>query len=344
MIDLTNVKVLRKTIEKDSAQLVHWYSSQKRDLPWRKDRDPYRIWISEIMLQQTTVAAVIPYYTRFLKRFPSLKSLAQASIQDVLAQWSGLGYYSRARNLHKAAQWIHGHSWPETAAELLELPGFGSYTSRAVASLAFGEKVGVLDGNVIRVLSRRFGLHWEWWRSKEKNRLQELADSFALQSAESAVSNQGLMELGATVCTPQNPSCPLCPWRKTCVALHSGEIENLPLKKPRRQKELWSWKPQVRLHAKKIALVKNDYAPFLKGQWILPGEALRLKARPARFAYRHTITHHEIFVLEPEKKTVARDGKKSPEIFWVPVQQLSEWIPSSMILRAVEIHLEKSKR
>ena len=151
---------MTKQFEKDRDSLITWYKENKRDLPWRNpqgsrgSKDPYRIWISEVMLQQTTVTAVIPFYEKFMNRFPKVQDLAQAKIEDVYEYWAGLGYYSRARNLHKAAQMFAENGFPKTAAELIEYPGLGPYTSRAIASLAFGEKVGVLDGNVIRVLSR----------------------------------------------------------------------------------------------------------------------------------------------------------------------------------------------
>lgn len=160
---MLSTKIIPASIAEDRASLVAWYQKNKRVLPWRKDRNPYRIWISEVMLQQTTVAAVVPFYERFLERFPTVDDLAKASIEQVYEVWAGLGYYSRARNLHKAAQSIFEHGFPQKAEQLIELSGFGPYTSRAVASLAFNEHVGVLDGNVIRVLTRRYGLDIPWW-------------------------------------------------------------------------------------------------------------------------------------------------------------------------------------
>jgi A/G-specific adenine glycosylase len=224
----TSPKTGRKTATQtatpiESRNLIDWYRGIRRDLPWRKDRDPYRIWISEVMLQQTTVVAVIPFYEKFLKRFPTLKDLAISPVEDVLEYWAGLGYYSRARNLHKSSQVLHVNGFPKTAAELLELPGFGPYTARAVSSLAFDEKTGVLDGNVIRILSRKFGRSVEWWKPKGRNELQEIADALA-QTEHSADLNQGMMELGATICTPAKPACLLCPWQRSCLARRRGRI------------------------------------------------------------------------------------------------------------------------
>lgn len=317
----------------DHKLLTQWYKKNRRDLPWRKSKDPYRIWLSEVMLQQTTVVAVIPYFEKFLTKFPTVQDLANAPEHDILEAWAGLGYYSRARNLHKAAKAL-ATSFPQTAAELLQLPGFGPYTSRAVASIAFGEKVGVLDGNVIRVLSRKYGLSLEWWNSKEKDKLQKLSDSLAL-FGQSDMSNQGLMELGATICTPQKVTCILCPWSATCVARETGTIATLPLKKPRRESEVWVWKPLVTIKDKKVALLKNDYAPFLKGQMIFPGEISKEKSKPKAYDTKHNITHHDIFIQITRKKALAQKNLQ-----WVPLKDLKKVNPSSLlqkVLNKVEV-------
>ena len=220
-----------------ATSLESWYLQHRRELPWIKNQDPYLIWISEVMLQQTTVAAVVPYFEKFVRRFPDVRSLAMAELSEVLEFWSGLGYYSRARLLHRSAQELTKSGFPQKAELLLLLPGFGPYTSRAVSSLAFGERVGVLDGNVIRVLSRVMGQAAPWWQSKDRQRLQDLADQLVQEGDPSAI-NQGLMELGATVCTPQNPTCLLCPWSQRCVARKTEQVQNLPLKIPRKKVEV----------------------------------------------------------------------------------------------------------
>ncbi len=193
--------------------LINWYLENQRLLPWRMDRDPYKIWISEVMLQQTTVAAVIPYFEKFIQKFPTVQILASSKLEDVYEFWAGLGYYSRARNIHASAKILAISGFAKTHTELIKLPGFGPYTSRAVSSLAFNESVGVLDGNVIRVLSRVFAIKSEWWKPLHRIQLQNYSDQLA-KYGESANLNQGLMELGATVCTPQKPLCPICPWKK----------------------------------------------------------------------------------------------------------------------------------
>lgn len=318
----------------DHKQLTQWYKKNNRPLPWRENKNPYRIWLSEVMLQQTTVVAVIPYFEKFLKKFPTVQDLAKAPENEVLEAWAGLGYYSRARNLHKAAKALAENGFPQTAAELLELPGFGPYTSRAVASIAFGEKVGVLDGNVIRVLSRRYGLKLEWWNNKGREQLQSLSDELA-SLGQSDVVNQGLMELGATVCTPQKVTCMLCPWAATCVAREKNLVEKLPLKKPRKESEVWVWKPHVAIKDRKVALVKNDYAPFLKGQMIFPGEISMEKNKPKAYDAKHNITHHDIFIQISQRKSIA--GKN---IEWVDLKELKKVNPSSLlqkVLHKVEI-------
>lgn len=326
-------------LKSDARALIAWYRTIRRDLPWRINRDPYRIWVSEVMLQQTTVAAVIPFYERFLKRFPTLHSLAEARLEEVIAHWAGLGYYSRARNLHKAALvLVERGAFPRTWAELVALPGFGPYTARAVASLAFDEKTGVLDGNVIRLLSRRHGESVEWWKPRGRERLQSLADALAQHGDAPADLNQGLMELGATVCTPKNPACLICPWASRCQARLENRVDELPLKRPRREREIWIWKPAVIVKRGQVALVTNTYAPFLKGQWITPGQVCRVTRAPKRFDYRHAITHHDIFVIidsadDPLSalKSYARDQVK-----WVARGQLSEWVPATLVRRAIE--------
>ena len=314
----------------DHKLLTQWYKKNNRALPWRANKDPYRIWLSEVMLQQTTVVAVIPYYEKFLAKFPTVQDLANAPENEVLEAWAGLGYYSRARNLHKAAKALAEKGFPKTAAKLLELPGFGPYTSRAVASIAFGEKVGVLDGNVIRVLSRKFGLKLEWWNNKGRDQLQKLSDDMALLG-QSDMLNQGLMELGATVCTPQKVLCMMCPWNQSCVSREKNWVETLPLKKPRKASEVWVWKPLVAVKNNKVALIKNDYAPFLKGQMIFPGEISLEKNKPKAYDAKHNITHHDIFIQISQQKSIA--GKN---IEWVDVGELKKVNPSSLLQKVLQ--------
>ena len=218
-------------------QLLVWFHQFQRDLPWRRSKDPYRIWISEIMLQQTRVAAAIPYYERFLARFPDARALAEAPQEEVLRLWSGLGYYSRARNLQKAAQQIvtlHGGEFPREAEAALALSGIGSYTSAAILSIAFDAKHAVLDGNVARVLARLGAIRGDLRKSRHWQGLQRTADEL-LDVKSPGDWNQAMMELGATVCTPRAPQCLLCPVAKFCGARKSGDPESFPEKRKRRE-------------------------------------------------------------------------------------------------------------
>lgn len=215
-------------------RLISWYGQSHRDLPWRNTTDPYAIWLSEIMLQQTQVATVLPYYARFLAAFPTIQALAAAPADAVLKQWEGLGYYARGRNLQKAAQQIieqHGGAFPQTFEAVHALPGIGESTAGAILTFAFGQPHAILDGNVKRVLSRLTG---ETGNIQEKNtlaRLWETSRNLLPQDAQAAYTfNQALMELGATLCTPKNPQCTDCPWQDDCVALKKGLQDKLPVK------------------------------------------------------------------------------------------------------------------
>ena len=319
------------TSKSAAAQLLEWYRQNRRQLPWRANRDPYSIWISETMLQQTTTTAVIPFFERFLRRFPTLQDLAAAPIGHVLEAWAGLGYYSRARNLHRAAQELAQRGgFPRDFESLLELPGFGPYTARSVASLAFGQEVGVVDGNVIRVLSRFEAKAWPWWQSRERAEIQAAADSW-VRGWPSHEMNQALMELGRTICTPKQPACRLCPLLKHCQAHAEDRVAEFPLPKPRRAREVWIWQPTVHLKKGQLLLQKNSDLPFLRDQWILPGTARKASQPPKRFDYKHTITHHDIFVslaksLPPMKKATT---------LWVELENLRQHAPTSLVHKAV---------
>ena len=313
----------------DHRQLTQWYKKNKRPLPWRENKDPYRIWLSEVMLQQTTVVAVIPYFEKFVAKFPTVHALALAPEADVLEAWAGLGYYSRARNLHQAAKILSKTGFPQTAEDLIKLPGFGPYTSRAVASIAFNERVGVLDGNVIRVLSRRHGLHLQWWNQKGRAELQRLSDDLAALGQPDQV-NQALMELGATVCTPKKVACLLCPWNKSCVAREDELVDKLPLPRPRKKSEVWIWDAKVWIKGQKLALIKNDYAPFLKGQMIFPGQITTQKTKPKDYDAKHSITHHDIYIK------IKKTSSTIKNIVWVDLKDLKKVNPSSLLQKVLQ--------
>jgi A/G-specific adenine glycosylase len=216
--------------------LLAWFAEFQRDLPWRRTRDPYRIWLSEIMLQQTRVSAAIPYYERFLERFPSVEALASAPQEEVLRLWSGLGYYSRARNLQRAAQEIvakHNGVFPSEPAEALALPGIGAYTAAAILSIAYQKKHAVLDGNVARVIARLNAIRGDLRANGTWQKLQVAADHL-LQEQSPGDWNQAMMELGATLCTPRSPQCLLCPASEFCEARKLGLADVIPEKRSKR--------------------------------------------------------------------------------------------------------------
>jgi A/G-specific adenine glycosylase len=322
--------------KQDVKKLSLWYEKNQRQLPWRKNRNPYFVWISEVMLQQTTVVTVIPYFERFIKNFPTPEKLAAAPLEEVLENWSGLGYYSRARNLHKSAQVISKKGFPESFSELIELPGFGPYTSRAVSSIAFDEAVGVLDGNVIRVLSRKYGIKKKWWENKIREEFQTVADEI-ISHGKSHILNQALMELGATICTPDKPLCTLCPWAKDCYAFSNDQVKQLPLKKPRKEMVLWAFTPHIVENKKDLLFVKGDSFPFLKKIWFLPGDIQKITTKPKEFLFKHSITNNYIYVLQAKRISSRQYKSSAKEMLWIPAESSSKHSPSSMTKKVLEL-------
>jgi len=215
-----------------SKTLNHWYSNNKRALPWRQTKDPYYIWLSEIILQQTQVAQGLPYYSKFTEEFPSVFHLANAEESSVLKLWQGLGYYSRARNLHATAKYIANElngEFPNTYKDLLKLKGIGDYTASAIASICFNKTEAVVDGNVYRVLARYFGIDTPINSSKGAKEFKQLAQEL-IDKKNPAEFNQAIMEFGATQCKPQNPNCSMCPFKTSCIAFNKNRISELPVK------------------------------------------------------------------------------------------------------------------
>ena len=264
---------LSSSITKLRSTLLRWYSRHKRDLPWRHTRDPYKIWVSEIMLQQTQVATVIPYYKRWLKIFPSLSALARAPLSKALELWAGLGYYRRVRMFHQAASFLQKElrgKIPETAEKLRKLPGIGRYTAGAIASIAWGEKTPVLDGNVIRILTRIFAIAQSVDRPATLERLWSIAASL-LPDKNPGDLNQALMELGATVCFPLNPQCVQCPVKKSCAAHQKGKELFYPVRSQRNHYEKLSMAALVlRNNKNKIWLEKQSEQGRWGEFWMFP--------------------------------------------------------------------------
>jgi A/G-specific adenine glycosylase len=320
-------------------QLLAWFRQFQRDLPWRRTRDPYRIWLSEIMLQQTRVAAVIPYYERFLERFPDVRALAEAPQEEVLRMWSGLGYYSRARNLQKAAQEIvakHEGIFPQDFDTALALPGIGNYTAAAILSIGYSRKHAVLDGNVARVLARLGAIRGDLRETIRWRNLQENANHL-LDPKSPGEWNQAMMELGATLCTPRAPQCLLCPVAKFCRARQLGLADRLPEKRKKRATEEATLAAAVFLDPRGRTFLlpplsvktgqpaQNEIAPLVSKMWHFPTVRVREHAtgKLQRFLAallpaisknsfrleplskaRHTVTYRKITLL-PFRVTVA---------------------------------------
>jgi A/G-specific adenine glycosylase len=310
--------------------LARWYEASRRDLPWRRTRDPYRVWISEIMLQQTRVAAVIPYYHRFLDRFPSVEALAAAGDDELLAAWAGLGYYSRARNLREAARRIAAlGGFPQTHPEILALPGIGPYTAAAVASIAFDLPFAVLDGNVMRVLARLTHDDGDIGAPSTRTRMQ-LSAQRLLDPANAAVHNQAMMELGATICLPREPKCEFCPVLADCAARAAGLERQLPVKL--RKVEI------RRVRRTLLAVIRDGQillwqrsrdAAMLGGFWELPEPHQLPEATHRRVvcSFSHAITNH-IYEFQVERGRAAA----LPGLLWMPLAELSS-LPLSTVAR-----------
>ena len=292
-------------------ELLAWYDIHARNLPWRQSTEPYRIWISEIMLQQTRVAAVLDYYARFLEQFPTVDSLAQAREPDVLAAWSGLGYYRRAKMMHQAAKVVvrdYAGAFPSTAAELQQLPGIGAYTSSAIASIAFGEPVAVVDGNVERVLLRVLSeevkpagasAQAKWFRDRAAN---------LLHTQRPGDFNQSMMELGATICLPQRPMCLHCPVRPFCAT--RGEHQAPPPKKMRSRQIAHALLVRNRAGHTQVLLERRPLsATLMPGMWELPEVPLcKNDQEQAEITLRHsiTVTNYRVYVLRISAEEAGR--------------------------------------
>ncbi len=343
------------------ADLLAWYDRHRRILPWRLEiwrarrgekPDPYRVWLSEIMLQQTTVKTVAPYYARFLARWPTIQALAKASLDDVLRAWAGLGYYARARNLHACARAVverHGGKFPDSIVALRALPGIGEYTAAAIAAIAFDAPAVPVDGNVERVLSRLFAIEKELPAAKPE--IKRLAMSL-LPPHRSGDFAQALMDLGATICSPKRPACALCPWNESCLAFARGDQEAFPRKAPKRESRLRRGAAFIALRTDGRVLLRQRPEKGLLGAMTeVPGsdwahdfdlaKALRaapLKAKWCRLAgvVTHVFTHFPlelvIFTAPVARQTKAPKGGR-----WVKLTDLpGEALPT--VMRKVLAH------
>jgi A/G-specific adenine glycosylase len=332
--------------------LLEWYRRHRRDLPWRRTRDPYRIWVSEVMLQQTTVKTATPYYEAFVAAFPDLASLARAGEEEVLARWSGLGYYHRARNLHRGARHVvarHGGRFPRSLDAALAVPGVGLYTASAVLSIAHGVPLPVVDGNVRRVLARLFALRGPEWRADASfyNKADELLDRQAPGDW-----NQALMELGATVCLPRRPACPACPLRAHCAARALGIVDELPEGRARRAPVTVTVAAALVEEGGRVLLVRRGEGPLMGRMWEVPQTSLEARGLPDLVRElkerhglhlvpgkliargRHAITYRRIR-LEAYSSRLRRRPPVDPERYrWVKPEEIGA-LPVSSLTRKV---------
>nr|WP_275939046.1 A/G-specific adenine glycosylase [Polyangium spumosum] len=297
------------------AELAGWFRKSARDLPWRRTRDPYAIWLSEVMLQQTRVETVIPYYERFLRRFPDVRALASAELDEVLSLWSGLGYYRRARELHRCAQEVadkHGGVFPAEAAELRKLRGIGPYTAGAVSSIAYGRPAALVDGNVARVLARLEAIEDDVKSTAGMKRIWSVAEELVPRE-EPGAWNQALMELGATICTPQSPACLICPVRDACSARAQGRERELPVVGEKRASPRVTMVAAVVEHEGRFLFARRKEGGLFGGLWEPPmveaktaedakaslcGAGVAIEAKLVEAGrVEHVLTHRELDVL-----------------------------------------------
>ncbi len=331
----------REAIEDFRRGLLRWFDAAQRDLPWRRTRDPYAIWLSEVMLQQTRVAAVIPFYQRFLQRFPDVASLAAAPEADLLAHWAGLGYYYRARNVQRAAQkMVASGGFPITHSEIRELPGIGDYTAAAVASIAFDLPHAAVDGNVLRVLSRLFNDATDIASGAGRKRFTALAGQLLDQSRPGAY-NQALMELGAVICLPKAPQCLLCPVARHCAARAAGRTTELPVKatvkKSVRLERTLFW---IERAGHLLVWQREPDSRLMPGFWELPEPAQLAGAEPGRMLgnFKHGITIYDYrFAVVEAQAPLELNG-----CLWRPFSEL-ESAPLSTIFRKAMRIVEKGK-
>lgn len=323
--------------------IISWFQENGRALPWRETKDPYAIWLSEIILQQTRIAQGWEYWERFMAQYPKVEDLAAASEDEVLRLWQGLGYYSRARNLHAAAKQIVAlGKFPDTLEDIKALKGVGDYTAAAIGSFAFDIPAAVVDGNVYRVLSRYFGIDTPINSTQGKKEFAALAQSL-IPASDAVAYNQGMMDFGAIQCTPQSPKCLLCPLAETCVALREGRVEELPVKlktlkvQTRRLNYIY-----IRCNGE-IAIHRRGEGDIWQGLWepynvsdlsALPtfDAPLVLKAKDVKHVLTHRILLADFYLLETKKRPLLPD-----DYIWIKESEISEYgIP-----RLIEILLEK---
>ena len=347
-------------LSRASQRLLSWYRENARDLPWRHTRDPYRIWVSEIMLQQTRVAAVLGYYARFLEAFPHVEDLAAAPEEQLMKRWEGLGYYSRARNLQKTAKLVaeQGH-FPDSYGELLKLPGVGDYTASAVASIAFGKREPAVDGYLLRVVTRIMDCQVDILDPKVKKEIRtRLQKVMPEAEADIRIFNQSVMELGAIVCGPNGaPKCSGCPVADLCLSRERGTSELLPVKKPKKARRAEEKTVFVLVRDGKVALRQRDETGLLAGLWEFPnaegalseetapkclaGWGLEPKAWHRKLTAKHIFTHVEWHMTGYALEV---SGFGPEEFIWVDGEELKDHAVPSAFARYYAEALERLEK
>ena len=342
-----------------AQQIIHWQRQQGRHyLPWQNTRDPYAIWVSEIMLQQTQVAAVIPYYQKFMARFPDIATLANASEDEVLRHWSGLGYYSRARNLHSAAQTIQQQGrFPQTHPAINALPGVGRSTAAAIAVFSFGQRHAILDGNVKRVLARCFGVEGYPALPAIEKQLWQLADSLLPESDIEAYT-QGLMDLGATLCTRGKPRCGDCPLQANCVAQRENRVHELPTPKPRKQIPEKSVVMLLLINGNEVLLEKRPSVGIWGGLWSLPEVTinddvqnhattrygLKTELLPPMAKLTHTFTHFRLHITpQPLRVSKYQPQAQPAGALWIDLEDALDAALPTPVRKLLKRHLDQSQ-
>jgi A/G-specific adenine glycosylase len=339
----------KPTIDLFVGQLQHWFEREQRPMPWRQQPSPYSTWISEMMLQQTQVVTVIPYFARFMAKFPTIADLAQADLQEVLKVWEGLGYYSRARFLHKTAKIlfeIYDSQLPESYEECLKLPGIGPYCAAAIVSIAYEKPVPVVDGNVLRVFTRFWGIYDDITQPKVRGILFEKLKPYCAQIKPS-VFNQGIMELGALICTPTNPRCDSCPISSECFAFNAKKTADLPVKTKKAKVPHHDIAVAIVRRLDMILIAKRKEGQMLAGLWEFPGgkvepnetieQALHrelneevnitVRINYKRLLVKHAFSHFKISLHVYDCKYLSGDVKalSSDEIKWVCLDELQNY-------------------
>jgi A/G-specific adenine glycosylase len=353
-----------------TVSLIKWFDHNKRPMPWRDNPEPYYVWVSEMMLQQTQVATALPYFNRFIDLFPTVYKLAESSQEQVLKAWEGLGYYSRARNLHKAAQLVcekHSGKLPSNYKELQSIPGIGPYCAAAIASIAFGEAIPSVDGNFLRVLCRFWGIEDDISKASTRNQIFDRCLPFIQKSNPSSF-NQGIMELGATLCSPKNPACPTCPLSSECNALKTNKTELLPVKTKKQKVPTIPIAVGIIKKENKVLIAKRKQNGMLAGLWEFPGgkqeNAESLQQTVIRevleeagvvvtvdkklIMVKHTFSHFkiELTAFLTTLKSGQAKALSSDEVKWVTLSDLDSYpfpTANKKIINALRKHMKENE-